>query len=370
MAALAGGMGIGRFVYTPILPEMVAGLGLSQGEAGLIGSANFLGYLAGALAAALRLPGSPRTWLLGGLAASMLTTAAMAVPSTVPALLALRFVGGVASAFVLVFASTLVLGGLAAAGRSGLATVFFAGVGVGITVSAVLVGLLGAADAGWRTLWWASGVTAALALAAAAMLTAGAEPHAHSPRAEGTGGIGRGLLPLVAAYGLFGFGYVITATFLVAIVRASEALQAAEPLVWVLVGIAAMPSVALWGAVAARIGVRRAYAAAALTQATGVLASVLWHGVAGAIVAAVLLGGTIMGLTALGLMAARQQAAGNVARALAIMTAAFGVGQIVGPAFAGLVHDRTGSFLMPSLAAAGALVVAALLAVRGDRGGA
>src|SRR5262249_8605598 len=139
MVAMAAAIGVGRFVYTPILPLMVDDLGMTKGTAGLLASANFVGYLAGALFAATRaVRGSRRGWRLAGLIASALTTAAMALTSSTGAFLLLRFAGGVASAFGLVFASALVLDGLAEAGRSELAAVHFAGVGVGVVVSAAL----------------------------------------------------------------------------------------------------------------------------------------------------------------------------------------------------------------------------------------
>jgi len=354
-------MGIGRFVYTPILPFMMEGIGLTKPEAGLLASSNFLGYLLGALAAASPVfAGSRRAWFGAGLLVSALSTGAMGEASTMPTFLMLRFLGGVASAFVLVFASALVLDRLAALGRSRLAALHFAGVGCGIAFSALLIAALASAGLGWRVQWLASGGASLLALAACWRFVPPEANGARAPSPARRGEVRNGrLLRLAIAYGLFGFGYVITATFISTIARSSPALQAAEPVVWLAVGVAAAPSVAFWTAVASRCGNEGGYALACLTQAVGVALSVLAPSLLGLMAAAVLLGGTIMGLTALGLIEARLLASTDPRRSLALMTAAFGLGQMVGPSFAGFAYGLAGSFLLPSLAAVAALLVAA-----------
>ena len=361
---MAAAMGIGRFVYTPILPYMSDALALSEAQAGLIAAANFFGYLAGALAGATGLlSGNRRRWLLWALAVSAASTGAMALSVSIPAFLVLRFVGGVCSALVMVFGSALVIDRLTAADRPALTHYHYAGVGSGMAVSAVIVAVLGALSVGWVGQWTVSALVAALGFAAAAYLLPRGVGETAPPPPAGRTTVDRRIVPLAVAYGLFGFGYVITATFISVLVRQSAALAPAEPFIWLVVGLAAVPSVGLWMWVGRRIGNAQCIALACLVEAAGVAATVLFDNAAAVVVGGALLGGTFMGITAVGLITAREMTTGDPRRMLALLTAAFGAGQMIGPAFGGYVAGLTGSFTVPSLTASVALVVAAGLAM-------
>jgi predicted MFS family arabinose efflux permease len=364
LAAMAAALGIGRFVYTPILPHMLDTLRWSKSEAGLVASANFLGYVVGAFAASRPFVSAlPRLCLLAALAISAASTASMALSDKIALFMGLRFVGGIASAFVIVCASTVVLDRLSASGCGILSAVHFAGVGVGIMISAAAVSTMLAFGAGWRGLWVGSGSIAALAAILVVLLVPAHRGPEAAPNPGQQSGRRPGLGWMILAYGLFGFGYVITATFLVAIVRLAPELREVESWIWMLFGLAAVPSVAAWRRVGERIGLMNAFAAACLIEAIGVIASVEWVTIAAACLSAVLLGGTFMGITALGLMAAQGLSHGQSQRAIGRMTTSFGVGQMVGPTLAGLLFEQFGSFRAASLIAAAALVVSAGLAV-------
>jgi len=312
LIAMAVGIGIGRFVYTPILPSMIAEMGLSKSISGLIASANFVGYLLGALLATrASLPGPARAWLPGALVVSAATTTAMGLTSSVPCFIALRLIGGIASALALILSSAMVLQRVTEARRPGLASLHFAGVGVGIAISAAVVAVLLAMGHGSTAMWSAVGAVSLAGAVAVALLMPppAAPPLAAAARTNDaqTGALRR----MVAAYGLFGFGYVITATFLVAIVRETPSIRALEPVIWILVGLGAAPSIALWSMLGRRIGTARAFAVAALVEAAAVLASVFWANPVGICLSAILFGGTFMGLTALGLQRARELATGD-----------------------------------------------------------
>ena len=365
LLSLAVGIGIARFAYTPILPYMSAGLGLDKSEAGLIASASFLGYLLGALAAAWRaVPGDARLWLLGALAVAGLSTGAMALTTSLGAFLLLRFVSGAAGALTMVLASSLLMDRLAAAGRDGWAAVIYAGVGSGIALSSLAVPAAASGGDDWQGPWLLCGALClALSLLVWALMRGPQAPAAAAAGArpaEGRTGVRR----LILAYGLVGFGYVITATFVADMVRADPLLQAAEHMVWLCVGLTAAPSVALWGWAGRRWGYERVFAVACLVEAGGVALSVLGGGVWLILLAAGLLGGTFVGLTAIGLIRVRHLTAGDPRRNLALTTAAWGLGQMVGPTLAGVLHDWLGSYLVPSLLAAAALGVAAALTAR------
>ena len=370
MIAMAAAIGIGRFVYTPILPYMADALALTKGEAGLIPAANFLGYLIGSLmGATVVMRGDRRRWTLWALALSAATTAAMALTVSVPAFLLLRFVGGATSAFVMVFGSAIVFDRLAAAGRSELTHYHFAGVGIGMSISAVLVSGLGAIGIGWSGQWLASGAVAAIALAAVMVMIPRRAGSIPPPAPKSTAGFDRRIIPLAIAYGLFGFGYVITATFISVLVRQTPSIAAIEPVIWLIVGHAAVPSVALWAWIGRRLGNPASIALACLAESAGVAATVLFDSTGAILIGGALLGGTFMGITAVGMTTARKISlsgpeGGSVSdprRMLGLIVAAFGAGQMAGPAFGGYIAGITGSFVVPSLVASGVLIVAACL---------
>lgn len=285
----------------------------------------------------------------------------MGAATGLPSYLLLRFIGGGSGAFVLVLGTAAVLDALAAAGRSRLGAAHYAGVGVGIAISAVIVALLEAAGADWRTLWIAAGLIALALMPLPALVLRWPAPAPGV--ATRPAPVGRAILPLSACHFLFGFGYAVTATFLIAMARAAPATRSVEPLIWTVVGVTAAPSLLLWLWVAARIGARRAYAAASVLEAAGVLLAGGWPSAAGLLAGAALLGGTFMGITALGFTVARTSGAEGQERRFAIITIGFSLGQALGPVVGGALAEASGSYWSASALAAAALMLAAVLIV-------
>ncbi|WP_353174427.1 YbfB/YjiJ family MFS transporter [Paracandidimonas soli] len=331
LIALAVAMGIGRFAFTPQLPLMQADLGLSLTAGGWLAGANYLGYLAGAVLAGRR--GACAAGLMrGGLWAVVASTAAMGVTDSLFLWLAMRFIAGVASAWVLVGTATVVLARLGQLGGQRFDGLVFSGVGAGIALAGLICwgGML--LGAGAVALWLAlAGFALAGTVFALAGERASIRPNANADvAAKAVHSKAASAGTLVLCYGLFGFGYILPATYLPAQARLLFETPALFGWVWPLFGLAAALST-LAVAWLARWPRRHVWAGAQVLMALGIALPIAVPGLAGLAVAALCVGGTFMLITLLGLQEARAQAGANVRQRLAAMTTAFAIGQLAGP---------------------------------------
>ena len=367
--ALALAMGVGRFAFTPILPAMLAATGLETDGAGFIASLNYLGYFLGALGAALVPRGTVRTATFrAALVASVATTAGMGLTEDFTAWSVLRFVSGLASGFIFVLGVAMVLDALARAGREAWTGWLYTGIGLGIASSGLFVMLLGE-GVGWRGDWlWLGLICTVTGMASWLWVTDPPEAGTAASKPVGTapGGIlSAPLLLLTLAYFLEGGGYIVSGTFLVAILKSAPDTVALGDAAWVIAGLVCMPSGLIWAAAGRRLGLWRALILAHLVQAAGILLPMLGSPVAG-LLSAASFGGTFVGIVMLSFTLGRRLSGGAAARVVGAMTSAYGLGQILGPLPAGIAVARTGSYDTALIGAAAAVVIGAALLAAGS----
>ncbi|MFE2825538.1 YbfB/YjiJ family MFS transporter [Streptomyces sp. NPDC059271] len=365
-AALAAGMGVGRFVFTPIVPLMHTQVRLSPGAGAHLATANYVGYLVGALAGILApsLVRSPAL-LRASLVVLVASLAAMPVTHSTVLWMALRLSAGVASALVFVIAVSSLLSHLREhpAHLTGWA---FGGVGAGIALSGLLV-LAVRSFADWRAAWWASAVLAAFLSVVAWNLRPEVAPERSVVTAvpDPAGGLvrrartGRWFAALFTSYTLEGVGYIVAGTFLVAAIEQGSPGWIGSG-AWVVVGLAALPSSALWSWLGRRWSRPGLLCAALVIQAVGIALPALFDGVTAALISAVLFGATFIGISTLALATGAHL---RFPRSVALLTAGYSVGQILGPLLVAplLQHGYRQALLLASGVVLAAAVAAAVL---------
>ncbi|HET6894790.1 MAG TPA: YbfB/YjiJ family MFS transporter [Candidatus Baltobacteraceae bacterium] len=368
MCALIVGMAVSRFAYTPVLPQMLAQHAVSHAQGAVLASSNLLGYLIGAWIAGMRIfrRSAVRT-LQWALAVNVLVLAAMCIPSAYPLWMVARCISGISSAFIFVYASTLVL----ALRKPAAATALFSSVGIGIAVSGLLIPAVYRAFPSWIAGWAACTIFAAtLSVLAVRMIDGpvpdgtGNRPEAHSSRSSGAP---EAFWFASAAYGIAGFSYVIPATFLVAILAAQPALRAIAPISWVVVGAVAAISVTAWTALEVRFGRWAMLIAALLLLAFGCAAPAIAVNALGALGGAFGLGASFMGISMLTVAIVRDLDPACSSARIAQATLIFSVGQVAGPLFAAYSYAHTGSYAQALLTAAACLLFAGVVAAIGSR---
>lgn len=364
MAALAVAMGLGRFAFTPMLPVMLQEGQLDLQGGGWLASLNYLGYFVGAMSCAwLRLSAS--TVIRIGLVMTAVLLLGMGLFHGFGAWAVVRTAAGAMSAWTFVFASGWGLRRLAETGAPTLGGVIYSGPGIGIAVTGVLGGM--GARWGAASTWIGFAVIALLLTALIWRVfedgkQVGPQIEARRPSAASNPKqVRSAAIWLVALYGLAGFGYIITATFLPVIAHQALPGSLWADLFWPLFGLAVIPG-ALIGARAPMHWDNRLLLAVAYTmQAIGVFMSVAWPTAAGLALGSLLAGLPFTAITLFAVREARRLRGNSAAGLIGFATASYGVGQILGPLFAALLAHRTGSFSMPLLVAAAVLAGGALL---------
>jgi predicted MFS family arabinose efflux permease len=361
LAALAVAIGIGRFAFTPILPMMQDDAGVSVAQGGWLASANYAGYLLGALSA-MAMPARPATAIRGALVATSLATLGMGLEHRFPAWIVLRALAGIASAWVFIFVSAWCLEQLAPLRRPVLNGTVFAGVGTGVaSAGGICLGLMHAGASSAQA-WHSLGVLALIVTAVIWPTFGGA--HGESSR-EGPRSTGRGhawdeeSVRIVLCYGAFGFGYIIPATFLP--VMARQAIQ--DPRVfgwsWPIFGIAAAGSTMVAVGSLRFVDNRRLWILSHVVMALGVALPVVWPEIVGVMLASLCVGGTFVVITMAGMQEARRVGGPHPTVLMAAMTAAFAAGQIAGPLLVSSVVRADADFSAALLVACGLLLASA-----------
>jgi predicted MFS family arabinose efflux permease len=316
--AVAAGVGLARFAYVPLFPAMVAGGWVDGGGAGLLGAANFAGYLAGVLVGrrvGARL-GIPRA-LDAGMALALVAFAACAWPGGLPWLLFWRALAGAAGGILMALAGPSVQASVEPAARGMAGGIVMAGAGAGIVAAGLLVPLL--LQGGLPVAWM--GLAVAVGLVWVVARRAWPDPPALPPEATAQAVPAAGAL--LAAYTLSAAGMVPPMVYLADLAVRGRGLPIeAAAAVWMGFGAGTL----VGGRVAGRIGGRRALPAwMAIQVAALALCLVPWWP---ALVLAGPMGGFAgVGATAVTLAAAREIAGTRASVIWVRATALYGVAQ-------------------------------------------
>ena len=366
LAALAVAIGIGRFAFTPILPMMQEDSGLSVAGAGWLASANYAGYLVGALSAiGLRLPSTFA--IRAGLVVIGLSTLAMGLEHSFMLSAVLLAVAGIASAWVLVFVSTWALERLALLGRSQLSGTVYAGVGTGIVIAGGACLVVMSLHARSADAWLSLGVISIAVTAVIWPLLRASASRDPVPAPAASGIWSAEYRRLVLCYGAFGFGYVIPATFLPAMAKEIIPDPQLFGWAWPVFGAAAVVSTVFAAQLKQFMSDRAIWIGGHLVMALGVVIPLFVPGLWGIMIAALLVGGTFMVVTMAGMQEARRVAGSHARALMAAMTSAFALGQILGPVIVSLLVRSIGGFAPALVLAASMLALSAVSLQRKEK---
>ncbi|EGQ3053465.1 YbfB/YjiJ family MFS transporter [Staphylococcus pseudintermedius] len=373
MIALFIVIALGRFAYTPILPFMQLDTGLDNKSVGLLATFNYLGYLIGAMLPIFYIMKNKVFDLKCYLLLNVATMLLFGVTDHFVIWSLLRLLNGISSGAVFVLASNIVLEALHLARREGIAGLLYSAVGLGLFSSSLFI-FLYTDVTHWRETWiWLGSAAFILTLIIIVCLRENPTlPEPASHEAHGPEKVirysKRFYIPFAIAYFCEGAGYIITGTFLVAIVKTMPTLSEYAALSWMFVGLGAIPATVLWSMIGQRIGICLSVILAFLLQIVAVLMPIFTVNAFAIALSSMIFGATFLGLTTLFMSKSHQitfETKGN--NLVAVMTLIYSVGQMIAPYISGILIERTHSYNDALIFAAAILVVGILSSLYSKR---
>jgi len=339
-------MSIARFSYTPMIPIMFEQAGLTKVLAGWLATINYAGYMLGALTATLvgNLVVKDRIYR-AGLLFAVITTLMMGLSDNPWVWGVSRFVAGFSTAAGLLIGAGLMLNWLIRHHHRSEMGVHFAGIGLGIVLVALL--LEWSKAMGWSEQWLILGcVGAGFAVPAWRWL----------PFPDTTGITQKGqilddkppsklfLRLMLVVYFCAGFGFVISATYIVTIIENQPALKGHGEMAFLILGACAAPACILWDLISRKVGILNALLLAFLIHAAGIVLPAVSGVLLFSLLSASLYGFTFVGIVSIVLTMAGRFYPTKPAKLMGMLTMSYGVPQIVAPTIAGYLAASTGDY--------------------------
>lgn len=371
-------MGYGRFLFTATLPDIMVQLSLSTTIAGWLASINYIGYFIGALIAMFVPQRSTWQAMMTWTIVSVITTMLLVIPDmSLNIWYVIRLVAGIASGVAMILSSSFVIQSLSPARRSVLSALHYSGIGVGISASAILTWWLLTLGYHFDVIWLVAGLSSLPLL----WLLWAIKPihsdlsHSRPPLSlhqtylsfkqalyEAISGHHKAIAVLSASYVLAGFGYITSATFLPVMATQRLTTQTyAGLLIWLVVGIFAMLSNPLWGALAKRIGEIKTLIGLTVLQAFGMCLPIWFDGAMGLYGNAAILGLTFVGMVSMTLTLIKNINPAYSNLLIGLATLAYALGQFLGPLVTVALAGQDGNFNAGLLVAAIGLGIGLIL---------
>lgn len=369
ICALILSMGIARYSFTPMIPQMQAQAGVSESLAGWLAGWNYMGYLTGLFVVWLLTDLRAKDFFFRyGLVVSIIATLVMAASDHRLVWYMSRYVAGVSTATGFMLGTGLILNWLHHHGYKSELGLHFAGIGAGICVSAAIVDATttgGLLEINWRVQWVTlAGVAALLIIPAALLLPRPTEKEKEMTRDEDIGiGKGEGWLPtakwlwmMQIAYFCAGFGNTVNVTF-TSMITEMQPIPDWGAKMWMLVGLAAIPSPFIWDRISRKIGRLNSLRIAFVLNMVGNITLALTNSKETTMAAAIMFGFTFMGIVSLTLSTVGHIYGAKATNIMARLTFGYCIAQILSPVLSGIIAEQTGSFQLPLFIISGIMAI-------------